>query len=99
MPWSRRYLFALLPGVITVGWWQTAVWVFSYFDCKGSMKSLQNCYVGQFDLVPFLEIGFFWMQLFSMVTIPLSALSFFGVFGWHYWTNNIEPHLKKRKTK
>lgn len=59
MIWFRRYLLALLPAVITAGWWQTAVWAYSYFDCKGSIKSLEHCYAGQFDILPFLGIGFF----------------------------------------
>ena len=72
MSWPRKYFVALLPAALTVGGWQVASLAFNFFGCQGNIKSLQPCFAGPVDLVPFMGFGLFWLQLASFLTVPVS---------------------------
>jgi hypothetical protein len=83
MSWPRKYFFALLPAAITVGVWQLAWLAFNVFGCHGGIKHMRPCFAGPIDLLPFLEFGLFWMQLASLITVPVSALMLIFVVARH----------------
>ena len=87
MFWSRKYFLALLPAAITVGVWQLTWVAFNVFGCHGDIKHMRHCFAGPIDLLPFMELGLFWMQLASLIAVPVSALMllFVGVrhIGFH----------------
>ena len=74
MSYPRKYLLALLPAAITVGLWQLAWLAFNVFGCDGDIKHMQYCFAGPINLLPFMGFGLFWMQLASLITVPVSAL-------------------------
>lgn len=84
----RKYLFALLPAAITVGVWQLAWLAFNVFGCHGDIKHMKDCYAGSFNLLPFMEFGLFWMQLASLITVPVSALMLLFVGARHIGDHN-----------
>jgi hypothetical protein len=84
--WLKKYVAALLPAIITVGGWQSAIWAYAYFACKGNLKSLQPCFAGSINIVPFLEFGFFWCQLLMFFALPLSFWLVIKVLAKQYRT-------------
>jgi len=70
--WLRKYIVALLPAIITMVGWQSAIWAYAYFGCQGNLKHLQPCFAGSVNIVPFLGFGLFWCQLLMFVALPLS---------------------------
>jgi len=70
--WLKKYIVALLPAIITVGWWQSAIWAYTYFGCQGNLKNLQPCFAGSINILPFLGFGLFWCYILMFITLPLS---------------------------
>lgn len=83
MFWHRKYFLATLPAAVTVGVWQLAGLAFNVFGCHGDIKHMQYCFVGPINLLPFIEFGFFWMQLASLITVPASVLMLLVVGARH----------------
>ena len=88
MSWPRKYLLALLPAAITVGLWQLAWLAFNVFGCHGDIKHMQHCLAGPINLLPFMGFGLFWMQLASLITVPVSALMLLFVGARHIGFHN-----------
>ena len=81
---AARYALAMLPSLVTVGGWQLAIGAYDYFGCQGSIKSLQPCFAGPVDLLPWLGLGLFWLPLLAFVAVPASALLLVLVGVRHY---------------
>ncbi|MDO9165152.1 MAG: hypothetical protein Q7U13_03510 [Rhodoferax sp.] len=90
MSWPRSYFLALLPAAITVGVWQVAWLAFNVFECHGDIKHMQPCFAGPINLLSFMEFGLFWMQLASLITVPMSALMLIFVGARHIGFHNGE---------
>lgn len=88
MSWARKYVLALLPAVTTVGLWQLSWLAFNIFECRGNLKSMEHCFAGSIDLLPFLGFGLFWMQLASFVSVPMSVLMLIFVGARHIGAHN-----------
>lgn len=72
MTWTLRYAAAFLPAVFTVGGWRWAVWAYEHFGCQGNLKSLEPCFAGSYNILPWLGFGLFWCQLLAWLAVPLS---------------------------
>lgn len=78
-----KYFLALLPAILTVGWWQMAVWAYGHFGCEGNLKSLQPCFAGGVNILPALGFGLFWCQLLAWICAPISLWLLIEVGGRH----------------
>ena len=81
-------MLALLPAFVTVGGWQLATWVYGHFGCEGNLKNLQPCFAGSVNLLPWLGIGLFWLQLATWVAVPVSAWLFIMTAARHIGSRN-----------
>ncbi len=79
--WLPFYVAALLPALVTVGWWQWAVWAYDYYGCQGGLKNLQPCFAGGVSIIGKLGIGLFWCPILSWVCVPLSLYLLLAVWG------------------
>jgi hypothetical protein len=86
--WLKKYLIALLPAILSVGGWQSAIWAYIYFDCQGNLKNLQPCFAGTVDIRPFIGFGSFWCYLLIFVALPLSFWFVVKVFADQYKVPN-----------
>jgi len=84
MPWLVRYFLAAAPTLVPLVGWQFALWAYTYFGCQGGLKGLQPCFIGPFNLLPWLGLGLFWCQLLLWVFSPLSAGLLLSVAIRHY---------------
>ena len=89
MAWHRKYLLALLPAAITVGGWQTALVAWDFFGCQGNLKTIQPCFAGTIDLMPFMGLGLFWLQLASYVTVPVSIWMLISTGAQHLGSHHV----------
>lgn len=76
MPSPLKYIIVLLPVTLTLGTWQLATFLFQHFNCQGDIKHMRDCYAGNLNLLPLMEIGLFWAPLLSFVTGPISFALF-----------------------
>ena len=81
--WLVRYIAAVLPALVTVGWWQWAVWAYDDYGCKGGLKNLQPCFAGGVNIIGSLGIGLFWCQALAWVCVPLSLYLLLEVWSRH----------------
>jgi hypothetical protein len=63
-----------MPVLLMFGGWQLAIWAYEYFGCQGNLKNLEPCFVGSFNLLPWLGIGLFWCHLLLWVFVPISTV-------------------------
>lgn len=81
--WLVKYVAALLPALVTVGWWQWAVWAFVHYGCIDTGKNLQPCFADGVNITGMIGLGLFWCQILSWVCVPLSLCLLFAVFIRH----------------
>jgi hypothetical protein len=81
--WRMECLAALLPALLTVGWWQWAVWAFVHYGCIDTGKNLQPCFADGLNITGMIGLGLFWRQILSWVCVPLSLYLLFAVLTRH----------------
>lgn len=81
--WICKYIAVLLPGGVTVGWWQWAEWARDHYGCLDLANKLHPCFANGVDILGWVVLGLFVCQLLSWVCVPLSLYLLIEVWARH----------------
>ncbi|MBV7582160.1 hypothetical protein KW851_04985 [Pseudomonas sp. PDM33] len=72
LTWPVRYLLAVIPAAYTGIGWQLGSWGYTYANCQGGAKNLQDCLAGGADVIAWVGHGLFLVIPFLFFGVPLS---------------------------